>query len=65
VLEVNLPFVVVKNFERKTAVLDIRAVELARVSKRFAKVAVAPYIGEDALKPEKTCPFCEDDDVDF
>jgi hypothetical protein len=59
VLEVNLPFVVVKNFERKTEVLDIRALELARVSKRFARVAVEPFIGEDAPKPrESTCDVC-------
>ena len=59
VLEVNLPFVVVKNFERKTEVLDVRGVQLARVSKRFAKAAVEPYIGPDAEKPtSRVCDIC-------
>lgn len=59
VLDVNLPFVVVKNFERKTEVLDIRGVELVRVTKRFARIAVEPFIGGDAPAPrERTCNIC-------
>ncbi len=59
VLEVNLPFVVVKNYERKTEVLDVRGVQLARVSKRFARAAVKPYVGENAPKPPgRDCEIC-------
>ena len=59
VLEVSLPFVVVKNAERKTEVLAIRAVELARVSKRFARIAVKPHLGDGAAKTrEQVCEAC-------
>lgn len=59
VLDVNLPFVVVKNFERKTEMLDIRGVELVRVTKRFARIAVEPFINEDAPAPrERVCDNC-------
>jgi len=59
VLEVNLPFVVVKNFEQKTEMLDIRAVQLARVSKRFARAAVKPFVENETQKPNKrVCDIC-------
>lgn len=59
VLEVNLPFVVVKNFERKTEVLDIRGVRLVRVSKRFARAAVEPHLAQDEATPsERRCERC-------
>lgn len=59
VLDVNLPFVVVKNFDRKTEVLDTRSIEFARVSKRFARIAVEPYLDKDAPETrERVCDVC-------
>jgi hypothetical protein len=59
VLEVNLPFVVVKNHERKTEVLDIRGVRLVRVSKRFARAAVEPHLDSDEGNPSvRRCEHC-------
>lgn len=56
VLAVNLPFVVVKNYEQKTEILDVRAVRLAKVSKRFAKLAVHPHL-ESAQDSEDDFEF--------
>lgn len=62
VLEVNLPFVVVKNHERKTEVLDVRGVRLVKVSKRFARAAVAPHLDAPDEKPsEQPCTLCNGD----
>lgn len=62
VLEVNLPFVVVKNHERKTEVLDMRGVRLVKVSKRFARAAVEPHLAAPGEKPsEQTCQRCNAD----
>ena len=62
VLEVNLPFVVVKNHERKTEVLDVRGVRLVKVSKRFARAAVEPHLDAPGEKPTKQpCQRCNAD----
>jgi len=62
VLEVNLPFVVVKNHERKTEVLDVRGVRLVKVSKRFARAAVEPHLDVPGEKPSKQpCQRCNAD----
>lgn len=62
VVEVALPFVVVRNAQRSTEVLDIRGLELARVSKRFAKLAVAPHLSDGVpappSPPPRVCPEC-------
>lgn len=62
VLEVNLPFVVVKNHERKTEMLDMRGVRLVKVSKRFARAAVEPHLAAPGEKPsEQPCQRCNAD----
>lgn len=62
VLEVNLPFVVVKNHERKTEVLDVRGVRLVKVSKRFARAAVEPHLDAPGEKSTKQpCQRCNAD----
>lgn len=62
VIEVNLPFVVVKNHERKTEVLDIRSMRLARVSKQFARAAVEPHLDAPSSDPvESRCTACKAD----
>jgi hypothetical protein len=53
VIAVNLPFVVVKNHERKTEILDVRAVRVAKVSKRFAKLAVHPHLSSSEDSEDK------------
>lgn len=62
VLEVNLPFVVVKTHERKTEVLDVRGVRLVKVSKRFARAAVEPHLDAPGEDPSKEpCRRCNAD----
>lgn len=62
VLEVNLPFVVVKNHERKTEMLDVRGVRLVKVSKRFARAAVTPHLdAPNEVPSEEPCTRCKAD----
>jgi hypothetical protein len=53
VVSVCLPFVVVRNHERKTEMLDARSVRLARVSKEFAKAALKPHIKSREAKSRR------------
>ncbi len=62
VIAVNLPFVVVKNYQKRTSVIDTRTVSLAKVSKKFARAAIIPNVNcKTADEQESHCDACTSD----
>ena len=59
VTAVNLPFVVVKDYQKLTSVIDTRTVALAKVSKKFARAAITPNMNrESESNKNSTCDEC-------
>lgn len=56
VVGICLPYVVVRNHDRKTEMLDTRSVRLARVDTQFAKAALKPHMKPREAKSDgKRC----------
>ena len=61
VVAVNLPFVVVKNYQKRTSVIDTRTVALAKVSKKFARAAITPNMNRKSdYNGNPACEACKD-----
>lgn len=59
VVGVCLPFVVVRDNDRKTQMLDTRSVRLAQIDERVAKVALKPHMKpREANADAKRCKCC-------
>lgn len=59
VVGVCLPYVVVRNHDRKTEMLDTRSVRLARVDTQFAKAAIKPHTKpREAESNGRRCKCC-------
>jgi len=59
VVGVCLPFVVVRNHNRKTEMLDTRSVRLARIDNQVAKIAIKPHLKPREAKSDgKRCKCC-------
>ncbi len=59
VVGICLPYVVVRNHDRKTEMLDTRSVRLAWVDTQFAKAALKPYMKPREAKSDgKRCKCC-------